>query len=216
MGTLSFLQATTLDTDTTAYTFSSENLGTAAADRHIIIAASTRTSGGVTLSSATINGESATVSVQDTNGDICVAIIIAAVPSDTSGDVVITWSGATDRCAICVYRATGLDSITATDTDFAGGNPSTASLTKADGIAIAAAATSQSSTNFTITNMTTEDADSAVENLSFASASEESSAGAVSIEGSSSPTGAGMTLVAATWEYSVGGGILKQMLLGVD
>lgn len=119
---LSFLQATNLTTDLTTYTFSSENLGAAAGDRHIIVAIESRaSSAGRTLSSVTIGGESATIAVQGTNSGgatSCVAALaIAAVPTGTSGDVVVTFSGGMLRCAIQVYRVTSLTSATATDTD---------------------------------------------------------------------------------------------------
>lgn len=79
----------------TVYTFTTVSFGTADASRIVAIIVSTQ----ATISSATIGGVSATV-VGSTN---CY-IIYAAVPTGTSGTVVVTHTASTSRCAIRVYR----------------------------------------------------------------------------------------------------------------
>lgn len=119
---LSFLQGNTSATDLTTYTFSGENLGTAAGDRYIIVGVAARAGAtGRSISSITVGGVSATISIQGTQDGAaacCVgALAIAAVPTGTTGDVVVTFSGGMLRCAIQLYRATGLSSATPSDTD---------------------------------------------------------------------------------------------------
>lgn len=140
-----FLQ-TTEDTDNlTTYTFSSVNFGAADAGRYIVAAAAGRTgSSGVTVSSITIGGVSATIVVQDNNnsgGDNVVALAAAAVPSGTSGDVVVTFSTGMVRALVGLYRVTGIDGVD----DFqalssTAAPPSVALDIPANGIAIALAA----------------------------------------------------------------------------
>jgi hypothetical protein len=105
------------------YTFSSQALGTASADRHIIVGITGRANSGgaFALSSVTVAGNAASVVVehQYTNDIIgTVALAIVAVPSGTTGDVVVTWDRAILDCGIGVWATTGLQSITPTDTDF--------------------------------------------------------------------------------------------------
>lgn len=113
---LTFLQYAITTADTNPYTFSSQNLGAAAADRYIIcvVTAKTHYSGKV-IDSVTIGGVSATIVVQQTKSYYVSAIVIAAVPSGATGDVVVTASGSMDRGGIGLYRVTSLTSATAED-----------------------------------------------------------------------------------------------------
>ena len=120
--TVSFLQVVRDSGSGTNYTFSSQNLGTAATDRIIVVhVASERSSAGArTVSSLTVAGVSAALVVRNTspNGDPheCWE---AQVPSGTSGDVVVNHSGALTGCSIAlyaVYNAKYQDHYTVTDT----------------------------------------------------------------------------------------------------
>ena len=116
-GAVAFLQGAEDTSDQTTYTFSSQNLGTAADDRHIIVGILSRKAGATTtISSVTVGGVSATIVEQvtntGTNSDVA-GIAIAAVPTGTTGDVVVTFGAGMVRAAISLYRATGLDSATA-------------------------------------------------------------------------------------------------------
>ena len=147
---MSFLQAVTSTTDTNVYTFSSVNLGAAASDRYIIVTAMTRKAGAsTTLTSITIGGVTATIVKQVTNNvtntDVA-AIVIAAVPTGTTGDIVVTWGATMVRCAIGVYRVTGLVSATASDSDSSTANDPTVNLDcPAGGFIIGGALTAASS-----------------------------------------------------------------------
>lgn len=119
---LTFLQAPAIDlSDATTYTFSSQNLGTASADRYIIVATASRGLGATrSISSATIGGVSATkvAEVANTGGGntSTTCLLIAAVPSGTTGDVAITYDSGMLRCGIGMWAATALTSATPTDT----------------------------------------------------------------------------------------------------
>lgn len=86
------------NTDTTAtITFSSEDLGEAAAGKMIVVAVtSLATSSGADLSSATIDGVSATIGrtrFWNTSGNYrTVALIHAVVDGSTTGDIVLTFA----------------------------------------------------------------------------------------------------------------------------
>jgi hypothetical protein len=108
----------------TNYTFSSQNLGTARGSaRKILVGISSANSAAArTVSSVTIAGVSATILVQaqGTSSTSCVcAFAIAEVPSGTSGNIDVNFSGAMAQCEIFVYEAYDLLSLTpvATYTD---------------------------------------------------------------------------------------------------
>lgn len=197
---LSYLGTATEPAGLTTYTFSSQSLGTAAADRYIVVGAATRQTGGLTLSSVTVGGVSATIVVQQNNGDGTTGLAIAAVPSGTTGDIVVTWSGASARCAIVFYRLTGLDSATPTDTDSDTATDPSFTLTKAAGPTIGITSVSSGSLSCSWTNLT-ENADSEIESMDYSSASEESTAGDSTITASWGG-GTAKSMCAATWAYS--------------
>lgn len=117
------------ETDLTTYTFTAMTIGTAASDRrvHVIAFAS---NGGVTLSSATIGGVSATINVQAaTASSGQMAIITANVPTGTTADVALTWSAGQTRCGAMAWYSTGLTSDAALATASATTNGATMTLT---------------------------------------------------------------------------------------
>lgn len=121
--TFTFDHVTPLGTTNTTYTFISEALGTPSADRIIILTVHGRINGAgsrtITAASSSINGVAVTKLVELSSGasNGChTAILLAAVPSGSSGNIVIAWSGSMFRCTVGVYVATGLNT-TAVDTD---------------------------------------------------------------------------------------------------
>ena len=120
---LSFLQATVSTANATEYTFSDQNFGTESAGRHIIVAIGTRgaiagTAGGI---SATIGGVAATMAApvegtSDGTNASFTALAIAAVPTGTSGDVVVTFDATMLRCGIGMWEVTNVSGTTAHDT----------------------------------------------------------------------------------------------------
>lgn len=88
--------------DLTVYTFAGQALGSAASDRRILVLVGT--SGNTrTVSTLTIGGVSATQIHQVTNGNATVEAWSAIVPTGTTGDLVVTWSGITSRCVFSLY-----------------------------------------------------------------------------------------------------------------
>jgi len=117
----SFASSGVSTADLSAYTFSGVALGTAATNRHIVVAAATGTASAADVSSLTVGGVSASLVVRASGSDHTRSELwIASVPSGTTGDIVITWSGTKDRCgyaAWAMYGASASASDTATDAD---------------------------------------------------------------------------------------------------
>lgn len=130
----------------TTYTFSSQSIGTAAANRYVVVGITAYTlSSSTSISSVTIGGVSATQLAQAYSGGVnedLSALYIAAVPTGTTADVVITFSTAPYRCGIGVYRVIDLLSSTPTNTYTASSTSNPLSVSadiSAGGVAIAVA-----------------------------------------------------------------------------
>ena len=100
------------ESDLATYTFSTQALGDAAADRHIIVACYGEVvAAGTTVSSVTAGGVAGTILKQKTFNVVSVdavsAIAIAAVPTGTTGDIVIVFSATMLRGFASVFRMVG-------------------------------------------------------------------------------------------------------------
>lgn len=147
---VSFLQAAASTADTNSYTFSAQNLGTAAADRYIIVGPTARkATGSTTITGITVGGIAATITRQRTHSasNVNVAgIALALVPTGTSGDVVVTFGATMVRSSIGLWRATGINP-TAFDSDDSIAAAPTVNLdTPANGFAIGVAGTAANTT----------------------------------------------------------------------
>jgi len=119
-------------TDLTTYTFSTQSIGDANSSRKVIVGVH----GSInfqTVSTVTVGGISATILVQEATLGIVAAIAIAEVPTGTTADVVVTFTGAMDRCAIGIWRAVGSISMTPIDTGSSTADPGTDTLTSVIG-----------------------------------------------------------------------------------
>ena len=153
----SFMEGEGIQGNNTIFTFSDKDFGDADDSRVIVVAggcAFSNVSG--TVSSATIGGISATIIVQkvDSFGDVndkqLAFIVAAAVPSGTSGDVVVTLSRSLNSSnrgmGIGVHRLTGPGVVAADDTATDDGNTCSGDTlvvscnTKEDGAAIGSSA----------------------------------------------------------------------------
>lgn len=116
--TLSYVGRTTLTNDASSYTFTSHALGTAAANRYIVLILGTRTASGVaaTITAVTVAGISATIAQQINNGDgtgyTNCTLAVVAVPTGTTGNIDVTFDMSTSRCNVAVWAAYGLASAT--------------------------------------------------------------------------------------------------------
>lgn len=103
---LSFLQGSMDISDLTTYTFASQNLGAADPNRWIVVCVGGAHSAARSISSVTVGGVSATKIVQAEGSTLYrhTSIWVAPVPTGTTGDIVVTWSGAIGRCGYSAYR----------------------------------------------------------------------------------------------------------------
>ena len=209
-GTFAYLQSASSTSDLSAYTFSSQNLGTAASNRYIVaVVASRYSSGTPTLSSVTIGGETATIVVQETSSDTAanvMGIAIALVPNGSTGDVVVTWSASALRCAVSLYRVTGLGNAIKVDssTTTSGPDPSL-SIDVPVGFVISGAACGTGGAASTSWTGVTEDYDAMIETyLLYTTASVELTTAdmARSISADISTTGTEVVSVAASWTFA--------------
>lgn len=109
---LTFLQAAINSTSSlSTYTFASQNIGTAASDRVVIVLVKISATSG-TISNVTIQGITSTL-IQYQGGAVgscSVGIAIASVPTGTTGDVVVNFSSSlTGECGIGVYTANSIN-----------------------------------------------------------------------------------------------------------
>lgn len=205
---VSFLQQHTDTVDRTVYTFASANLGVAAPNRHVVVAIGARKSGTPgTISSVTIGGVTANIvgqvsNVSDSNNTTC-GLVIAKVPTGATGDIVVTLSTGFLRCAISVYRATGLVSLTPTNVLTSTADDPTVNLDiAAHGFAIGASMFTGSGQTMSWSNLT-EDVDFNLETFSaFSSAHQifESAQTDLALTGTTSGTSTSAAIF-ASWQF---------------
>ncbi|MBN9497866.1 MAG: hypothetical protein J0H39_14005 [Alphaproteobacteria bacterium] len=196
----------TQNTALTTYTFSSLSLGAADATRRIVVAiAGQRLGSPAEVSSVTVAGISASrVKVQQTgNGnDHTVELWAAAVPTGTSGNVVVTFNTGHLRCSVSVFRlldaaATAHATSSATNSSAA---VSAAIDIPADGVAIAAAY-DNGNTTYTWTNLTERTDQGGAGNNTLSTACDDfaSAQSARSITATQASNNAPQALVIASW-----------------
>lgn len=153
---ISYLQTPTSTTDASSYTFSAQSIGTAASDRYIAVAVAGRiAAASLTISSVTIGGVSATIVKQQSStgaasgatATTCVGIAIAAVPTGTTGDVVVTFSATSLRCICSMWRLSNTTSGTANGSQSSTATPPSAGV----GITTDGAAIGMVAAGFTVT-----------------------------------------------------------------
>jgi hypothetical protein len=160
---LTFIGSHEDGTNATTYTFSSASLGAAAGDRRIILGVCATQSSEQNISSVTIGGVTAT-KVVETSGTRKVTILIAHVPSGTTGDIVVTYAGSgSARCGIGVWAATGLTSDTAVDSTTSTASPGSLALTTVVGGFVVAVAQNGEDVSGTTWTDATEQYDIAME-----------------------------------------------------
>lgn len=145
--------------NTATFTFSGRNLGTAAANRKMVVVINGNADNR-TVSSVTVGGVSATLatdgvtSARSQNLDGTTEIWQADVPTGTTGDVVITWSGAQNTCGFGLFAVYG-GSAAATEVATSAANPPSASITApSGGVIIGGAQHYNGAQTWTWTNLT--------------------------------------------------------------
>lgn len=128
---VNFLQCTSDDSDLTTYSFASQNVGTAAANRYNIVAVFAEDSANsFGTSGVTIGGGAATERADSGNAGSALdaSIYIFLNTAGTSETIAVTFSEAVTSAHICVFEVTGLVNAGAT-TDTAIGISSGAAIT---------------------------------------------------------------------------------------
>lgn len=161
-------------TDLTTYTFSSQAIGTASATRKVYVGISARQSGAtLSVASLTVAGVPAsevTTKQHAASGAVGFASIWAAsVASGSTGDIVVTLSGAAVRCGIVVWAVTGASITPYSTANYGGTGTPNLNLNTLAGYSVIALTSGTPSTTTTWTGVT-EDADFTVESTMYISA----------------------------------------------
>ena len=125
MAGLAFLQRNTDGTDTANPSIAGVNIGSANADRYVIVGICARKLGGgsATLNSATIGGISATIIAQGEADGNQLAWIGANVPTGTTATIATSWSQTMTDVGFATYTCDGILSLTAYDSSFSSATP---------------------------------------------------------------------------------------------
>lgn len=185
----------------TSYTYSSFSLSTADATRKVVVACNSGF-GTRTVSSITVGGVSATYVRRQAGAAYSVELWEAAVPTGTTGDIVVVWSGAQNFCSIgvwAVYNAASTVTATAVST----ANPLSASVTVSDGGVSIGAANASDAATATWTELT-ENYDTRADPVTFAArmtgANKEYAAGGSPTVTCTWTTSTNPAMVLATWD----------------
>ena len=161
-------------------TFSGFNIGTAAPDRHVIVAVIGNRNAASSVDSVTVGGQSCSLLVEDTSGLDYQGLYITDAPiaAGTTADIVVNISVAYNDLNIATYRATGIQSLTAINTYSDTSDPlSVSAAFPAQGFFVGLAFTKNGSASFTWAGAT-EDTDQNVVSsaTTFSTASENAAA----------------------------------------
>lgn len=160
--TITYVTSYTSASNATTYSFPSSSIGTASADRLVVVVVENGVIGSSaarTLSSGTIGGVSATVHTGTSDADtgptnpVAVDMMSLVVASGTTATIAVTLSGLASCCKISIYTVTSYNS--ATPTIYTGAGTLTAqdvSVTGSHpvGAAICGAVSSATATTFTL------------------------------------------------------------------
>ena len=153
--TVSFVTSTQSSANATSYTFSSQSLGTAAANRTIVIGCATFGPGATNciITSATLGGSTMTIENHANDSTIRASFLRLAYPTGTSADVVVNVTAVGYTCGIGIWACYGIGDYD--DTSNAGyPSESTDINISAGGIAIGYAVNHNPTATVTWTNMT--------------------------------------------------------------
>ena len=108
--TLTYQTTVSDTTDGTTFTFTSQPIGTAAADRRVIVGTVQGNTNGVTATSVTVGGTGLTLLKRQVGGAGSgnAEIWMGAIPSGTTATVVVTWGSLVGRSSATIWSVTGL------------------------------------------------------------------------------------------------------------
>lgn len=206
---VSYAATDTSSVSGTSYTFASTAIGTAAADRYIVLAVSSNgSSSNPTASSVTVAGTSCTKTAADTDvssGRPTIALWVtnSAITSGTTADIVVTYGSTNSVCSIGVWAVYGITSATPTatqNTKYSVGSTTTFSAALSlptDGIVISAESSSATSATNISWSIVTEDFDAAHGSFKLTGASLNNASGSVTPASTATSRNGG--IVAASW-----------------
>lgn len=142
--TMSFITNVPGNSDATSYNFTGTDIGTASADRYIVVCVYARRSGAAVNSSCTVAGQAMTKVVGgtiSTTDNLCaIWISDAPVTSGTTAAIVVGFNATMLRCSIGVYTITGGTPVLAdTASDSGGADPNVSIDVPVGGVVVATA-----------------------------------------------------------------------------
>lgn len=160
--TLNFTASAVSGSSLSVYTFSSQAIGSAAANRQVVVGVGSVSGSAGLITGVTIGGVTAAQVIHSGEGSMeNVDIWVASVPTGTTGDVVITHGVSKSRCGIGVWAMYGA-ATGASDTAGSVADPPSAALTiPTGGVGIGYCQTYGVTATYTWTNLT-EDFDEVV------------------------------------------------------
>ena len=185
------------DAASSPYTFTDKPIGTAAANRTVVVGVVAYIDGGGVVSGVTIGGITATEKAVAHGGGADASIWEADVPAGTTATIVVTMTGTPHRCDIGLWVLRGVGAADDTATDLT--NPLSQSLTVSDGgVALAVSTDNAGSISCSWGGDFTERYDVLVEPNTYASGADASGGGTKTV--SATWTGSGdPALVAVAW-----------------
>lgn len=155
--TISFTDWVADTTDNSTYTFSSRSIGTAAANRYIIVTVQF-SDVFTTASSVTVGGISATFVKRKSGAGATptdtVEIWVASVPTGTTANVVVNTTLGVNNCSIGLWAAYGINPTAYATGESVASPPSTTLNIPAGGIAVGIAASNDGGNTWTWTGLT--------------------------------------------------------------
>ncbi len=219
--TITFQQATSDTTDASVYTFTAQNIGTAAADRCVIVSAeSRRGAASATTVTVTIGGNATTHQqhgLVEASSSV-VSISWLTVAAGTTADVVVTYSATMLRARIAVYTMTGGDCTTQTDVDSSDIDDPSVALDVPAGGAAAAVCVGASAAGTTTWTGITERHDAIIESALLATGASDAYASTqtgLTMTCTMSGTTQGETGIFVAWgPAGAGGSVAKPAIIG--
>ena len=148
---ISYVSHATNDTGAATYTYTNQDIGAASYDRLVVVHVANAVAG--TITGVTIGGNAAANAANTTGTSTRTSLWYLRVPTGTTATIVVSFSGAINRCHIQVLRVTRQSSDTPFDTAApAGGGDASRTITidaPASGGIIAAAIGDAGSVTFT-------------------------------------------------------------------
>lgn len=184
----------------TSYTFTSTSIGTASADRIVVVGIGSVAVSAGNVSSVTINGTNATINTQISSGETCIASL--PVASGGTATIAVNYTAGRGNCTMYVWTIKKAKSVASKSADSQSSTTSNPSITLdgqdgAVGCAVTFVNTAGTS-SFTWSGLT-ENADQTAETRRVSAASGSLNASSNTVTATNSLTNADVKLSGASW-----------------